>query len=460
MSLLKNLLTLAREGAAIKAAEPNVWGSRPGNVGLWRNPFSWQPGSRFDYEGEAGDLWLNGCVMMALRFKACAITEMRPVVQEWDPQKRAFREAAPTPDVRDWLRAFTEPTEDYDWTVMLGSVFLSDDVAGNAFLIKRKDGLDRPRAGYRYEPHFLMEAVSDDPKRLVTGYRYGAPGDTLRPLPREDVVHIRQLFLNPRERRLGMTPLAAVLRDVCADNELTNWLASLLRNGAMPSHLLVPKSTGDDRANQAAAALWSKTKGNLGDLFKQFVKDMRGEAMTAPMPMEAIKLMWSPAELEIAELQQGPVARIFAAQGVDPMCVGLPSANKTYSNFEEARDGCGKMTIIPTAGRWMGQFSRQTAPDFGLDPQRYRMWLATDGVSWLQDETADLHDRVRKDFVSNVIDLHDAYEEIGRKPEEWMKGVRAFMLKQPAAAPAAADPEGKTLDRIRRTHVAMKALGL
>ncbi len=440
-----------------KGAEPSIWGSRPGPTGGNWMPRVWQPGSRLDYQSEAGDLWLNGVVMMALRFKACAISEMRPCAQEWSDRDAKWIESV-DPTAVEWLGRFVEPNDDYDWSVMMGSVLLSDDTSGQGYLIKRTDNLNRPRGGYRYEPHFLMEPDSDDVKKLITKYWYGAPGGTREPLAVKDVVHIRQSFINPRERRLGLTPLAAVLRDVCADNELTNWLASILRNGAVPSHMVIPK--GDDSGQMAA--LWESNKGSIKDLFKSFIKDARGEILTAPSPMEVVKLMWSPAELEIATLQQGPSARICGAMGTDPMVLGLPSPNKTYSNFAEAVDACGKLTILPTVRRWMSQFSKQTAPDFGLDPKRFRIWLATDTVSWLQDETNELHERVRADFVANLIDLYRAKELIGEKPDEKDRGVYSWELKPAPVVTPGQKPkeEAKHLDRVRRSAEALKEMGL
>jgi hypothetical protein len=412
-----------------KGAEPPVWGSRPGNTSN-RSLLGWLPGAAFDYEAEAGKLWLNGVVMMGLRFKACAISEMRPTVQELGSDGQ-WNDAAPSPKVKDLLRAFSEPTEDYDWSVLLGSVQLSDDVKGNAYLVKR-----RSRAGvigFRYEPHTLFEAATDDSKRLVTHYLYGPPGDTRKPVEREDVVHFRMPFLNPDERRLGLTPLVGVLRSVCADNEIDNWLAAVLRNGAVASHMLIPKAEADSTE-------WANNRDSILSLFKKFVRDARGETMTAPMPMEAVKMMWSPAELQLAELQMGPAARILGAMGLNSMCVGLPDPNKTYSNFEVAMDAAGKMTILPATRRWMGQFSKQVLPDFGLDPQKYRLWLDDAGVSWLQDETNDVHERHRKNFEAGAFDQYRFQELLGETPDPKGKGVYYVDLQ---ARKAPAMPEGK-----------------
>lgn len=439
MGLVNTLLGLR------KKADPPYWGYRPGYADGRSMPFVWQPQSSYDYQTEAGDLWLNGVVAPILSFKARAISEVEPVIQQWDEKDRKWVAVEDNnPQAALMLAAIKEPNENYDWTTLFGGVALSDDTNGNSFLIKRYSNAAK-LIGFRWEPHDLFRVQSDDPSKLVTHYEYGPPGSTFTRLELNQVVHIRQAILNPRERRLGMSPLAAELRDICSDNELANWLAPLLRNGATPSHLLIPKQETEDPTPAQRETIRTR--------WQQFLRDRRGEVEVAPFPMDIHKLSWSPNELGIDKMQQIPLVRLCAALGGDPMVFGFPSATKTYSNYAEALDAFGKQTVIPTLERWARQITQQCIEDFfGIGAKgKYRLGWDYSGVSWLQDEKDDLHDRVRQDFMADLIDRARAKEIIGEKPLPEDTGVyfsdtKAKGLMDPASTP---DDVAKQLELIR-----------
>lgn len=399
-----------------KGSEPPVWGTPPGRGSL---NWNWQPGSQYDYQTEAGDLYLNGIVLSALNFKSAAISDAKLIVEEWDAKEQEWVKAKPSPQVDLYLHAILEPNDDCDWSGLFSGVLLSDEVDGNAYLIKRYNNGGNVM-GYRWEPHNLIRPVSDDPRTLISSYEYLIPGGTPLPLKREQVVHFKQSIPDPKDRRKGLSPLAGALRSICSDNEIENWIAPMLRNGASPGLIISPK---------AATAGQPIPPQNVLDAFttyiKQFIKDKRGEPMATQIPVDVTPFTWSPTDLKLVELQQGPVARLCSAMGIDQMVICLPSANKTYSNYGEAIDAAGKQRIIPTLNRWARQMSQQTIPDFFGPPGRMQYRLAWDfsDVFWLADETIAQNEMVRANWMADLIDRWTALTQLGQKPAESDKGL-------------------------------------
>lgn len=367
-------------------------------------------GSDYDYASEAGPLYDNGVVLPAINWKANATSEAELMLEE--------RTAVGWTRVADHevLRALQSPNEYYDGDAMWRGVQLSWDVRGQAFLIKRRDRLGRV-AGFYWCPHFQMRPMAnkgnDSGAKLVTHYEYTPFGGSPQDLDVRDVAHLRY-GIDPRDPSSGLSPLAATLREVCSDNEASTWLAALLRQGATPGAILVPRVD--------AQAPTAEQRKRLKDLWNSFVRDRRGEAFMAPLPLDVVTPTFSPQQMEIGKLREVPTARICAALGLDPMVLGLPSENKTYRNYEQAADAAGKRTILPTLRSWAAQLGRQVLMDFGLDPARYRLRWDTRGVSWLQDEADALHARVREDFRCGLIDRGMAKLQIGLEPSEEDQG--------------------------------------
>lgn len=413
-----------------------------------------QPGSRFDYAAEAGQLYDNGVVLPAINWKANAIAEAELVVQEYDAAGQRWVRSSERGDeggnVRRLLRAFDAPNDFYDGMTLWHGVQLSWDVRGNAYLFKRRDSIGRV-VGFFWIPHTQIRPLADvnnpNGTRLVTRYEYTPLNGAIQYLAVEDVVHLRY-GIDPRDPSSGLSPLAAELRDVCADNEVANWLAAILRQGGTPGALLVPKT---DEWNDPTP----EQRSTLESLWNSFVGDRRGQALAMPMPLDVVTPTWSPSQMDLAPLRDMGMVRIMAALGLDPMVLGFSAEKQTFANKEQAVDDAGKRTILPTVRKWARQSGQATLRDFQLDPARYRLAWDVANVSWLVDDVDARHTRVRADFLANLIDLYTAKEQIGLGAQEGDHGVYAWML-----SPAAGGGEVKHLERLRRSHLALKQMGL
>ncbi len=108
---------------------------------------------------------------------------------------------------------------------------------------------------------------------FISHYRY-SPGGIAAPMeiPPEDVVHFRH-GINPRNIRMGLSPLDGVIREIFVDLESSNFVASLLRNMGVPSVVISPKGGSMQNSYDIAQArqregeiVVARFVGGVGDL--------------------------------------------------------------------------------------------------------------------------------------------------------------------------------------------------
>lgn len=440
------ILNTIREGLRTEMkADPRLFGSTVGSARA--NFWNIQPGSAYDYASAAGDLWANGIVLAAINMKARVLSECSVVVEEKTAE--GWRRLPDTQrGVSELLSALNEPNPYYDGLAMWWGLQMSWDVRGHAFLLKRRDNLGRV-IGFYWVSHTQMEVANDkdnaDGTKLVTHYRYTPINGTPRDIPLEDVVMVRQ-GIDPKDPRCGYSTLAGELRSVASDNEASTYMGALLRNAGIPGVIVMPEGDLPEAPNDVQRSA-------MRDFFDSFARDKRGKPAVLPFKGRLEKPAFSPRDMELGPFSQIPINRICVAFGFDPMVLGLPSTSKTYSNYNEAIDAAGKLTILPGARAQIRQIGRSILQDFGFDPKRYRLGWDTSDASWLQDETNDLHQRVREDYKSGVIDLATAKREIGLEPLPGDEGTY-----HPSASSLMPPLVKSHAERVKRSHEALKGL--
>lgn len=415
MSLLKTFGDAFRKGADLQ-----IYGAG-GSRRSTRTQRLALSGSNFDYASEAGPLYDNGVVLPAINWKAGAIGEATLRVRQFDASKQTWDYANERGAVADLLSAFRNPNDYYDGLTMWQGVQLSWDTRGNSYLYIRKGNSGRP-VGFYWIPHFNIRPLADvdnaDGTKLVTRYEYTPFNGPMQYKRLDEILQFRH-GIDPRDPASGLSPLAAELRDICLDNEVSTWLASVVRNGATPGAIISPD------ASVGPTEYTLKQKNDLADLWDTFTADKRGKAFFSPLPIDVTIPTWSPQQMELGALRDVPMVRIMAALGLDPMVLGFSSEKQTFANKEQAIDDAGKRTVLPTMRRWANQASHKILPMFNLDPAIYQLWWDTTGVSWLVDDVLAKNKSVREDYKAGVIDRFTAKTESGRPTDDEDKGVYA-----------------------------------
>jgi HK97 family phage portal protein len=388
--------------AAVKAFQFGGWDSS-GGIG---SGYPWWgallPGAKLDYQSEVGELWKNSAVAACVGFIARTFPEA-PI--------QICRHGGLDGDNVDGhpLASLLEaPNGDYSGPLLWMATLLSWTVSGNAYWVKLRGGGGAGRVmGLYYVPHFqIAPQWPTDGSEYISHYLYQVDGRQVR-LPREDVVHFRN-GLDPSNYRLGLSPLASVLREVVTDNEASTYAASILRNMGVPGIVITPK-------NDDAVLLDGDAEAIKRKFMARFTGDERGKPLVMSVPLDLHFPGFSPSDLMLDKVRDIPEERICAVLGIPPSVVGLGAGldNLTYNNLEQARRIAYENNIIPTQRLFAAELTSQLLPDFESDSDELYVRFDNRQVHCLQDDLGDLYTRVGTAFEQGLITRDEARAMIG-----------------------------------------------
>lgn len=405
-----------------------IW-SRYGGQGWTRFKYI-LPGSRFDYEREAGHTWLNPIVGLAIDWMGNRFP--RPPLRICKINSAGENVPLPRHEMIDlWKR----PNPFYSRRTMEKAIGLSLKCDGNAYIYKVRDGAGNVVQLW-WIPHYrILPTWPPDGSAYIDGYRVWLDS-TIYWLPVEDVIHIRD-GIDPLNERLGICALRSNLREVCTVNEESGFRAAILRNSGVPSLAIVPKNTGAKPSKEEA-----------DDLRQEFVEvhgtDNRGRIAVLAGEYELVKVGYSPEQLNLVQLPVIPTARILSSLGVAAMSLGLPDPDKTYSNLEAAnRMSWGSIISIQELIAESLQF--ELLSEFGDDPLKYVVEYDYAEIQELQESLDAIHTRAQNDFKAGLITRNEGRERIGEPQIE--KGDTFF----PGTGGVAEDPTKVALSQRETT---------
>lgn len=391
---------------------PGTGGGR-GHGGLtWTGFLKQLPGTRYDYRREAGDLWDNSVVLALIKWQCKVYPEARQVVM------RPARDGKLKPVYsHPLLNLLKKPNSWYSKSVLEAGLLLSLAVDGNAYLLKLRSAIGKV-VGLHYVPHFMMTPVwPNDGSEFISEYAYTVDGTTYF-LPTSEVVHLRD-GIDPRNPRKGLSALGAVLREICTDNEAATFAASLLRNMGIPGVVITPK--------QMVPGVPALTPSQIDEFLDKWDNKFRGDGRGQPflnsLPLDVQKASFSPEEMSVDKTRNIAVGRICAAFNLDPMVIGMPSENKTYSNYEEARSAAYESNIIPLHCIIDEQLTEQLMPDmFNVGPNDI---LGRDysQIRVLQEDLNKLHKRAQDGYKAGILKRKDARRMISEEFDETLDDV-------------------------------------
>lgn len=399
------------------------------------------PGSRYDYAREAGLLWQNSIVSIVLGWLQRTFPEPRLQVCDEDPESGELSPVAGHP----LLALLRRPNKHHtDWDLWKATV-LSYVVDGNAYWMKARAsyGWGQPVQLW-YVPHWMMSPVWEtDGAAFIDHYAYRVNGVDYEVDPKW-IVHFRN-GIDPLNTRRGLSPLAALLREVCGENEAANMNAAIMRNVGVPGLFVSPADPKVQLPTGAAQAIKAK-------LMSEFTGERRGEPFVFDNALKIDMPGFSPRDMMVDFLRRVPEERISAALGVPAGLAGLGAGldRNTYSNYAEAREAYVENTLMPMQGEFAATLDCQLLPDF--EPEEVleyrRVGWDYSKVKVLQDDKTELHDRNREDYTAGIISQEEAREATGRtrtpegeghtfKPDQ----DHARALEAAAAKPKPAGPD-------------------
>ncbi len=308
--------------------------------------------TRFNYRREVGEGVDTSVVMAPIQFVQRAFPEGRFRVMRWQRSSYTEAEAHPLTGLIGNPNPFYGDEHLYAATV--GSWYW----AGNAYWYKARNGAGRV-AELWYLPHWTMEPKwPADGATFLSHYKYSPGGGESFRLDPEDVVHFRH-GVDPRNLRLGISPLHGALREIFVDLEASNMVASLLRNMGVPGLVLSPD--GGARVEQddvAAVKLWLK---------ESFGGDSRGEPLVMGAPTKVQQYGFSPQQLDLSVARDVAEERVCALIGIPAAVVGFGAGLQTAkvgATMGELRALAWTNGIVPVMRAMAGEIGRSLLPEF------------------------------------------------------------------------------------------------
>jgi phage portal protein BeeE len=398
--------------------------------------------TRINFSREVGDRWDNGVVQAAVSFfwRNLQYPEIEVQRQVQTDKGRAKWEGLPA---HPFVNAIQNGPF-YDDSVLWFGTLISWYVAGNAYWLKVFSGSGEV-VGYIYIPHIQIRPMADkyneSGTRLITYYEFTPVGGTPVELKVEEVVHFR-CGINPRNMMYGLSPIEGALRSLFAENEADTITAALLHNGLVPALGISPKVI-EGQVQDISPEQAEKER----EKFQRHMHgDMAGIPMYMPFPVEVSKLGFTPAELDLGGQRAIAVSRILACMGFDPMVLGLPSENKTYSNYGEANESAHETNMLPTMMILAKQLTHQTLRADFTGAEELKVGWNLENVRALQPDQDKSYKRNTDAFKGGVLTRKEAKINMGEEYDDERDDVYITDI-QAAQAEAAAEREAEAAER-------------
>ena len=323
------------------------------------------PGARLDYEREAGDLWRNSVVAVALGWLADNFPQARPVVRDADPDDDGA-DGDPVPG-HPLIELLKRPNPHYTARALWQATLLSYKVDGNAYwaIVRGSGGYGAPVELW-YVPHWMIWPRWDprDKTAFIGWYDYQVDGTTYR-LDPADVVHFKD-GIDPYNTRLGLARLKNAERSVAGLNSGEGYTASILRNCGVVSVVWTPEAGNIDEADEPTVL----------KLVERFQAGGSGEnagrSFGTTLAMKATQLGMGPQELALDTILDRPEATVLAMLGLSAQALGMNAgrASSTFSNVKEAKASAWEEGLIPVMGAFADVITHRLLPDFDTTPGR------------------------------------------------------------------------------------------
>ena len=407
-----------------------------GRTASGRSPL-FLPRTAIDYEREIGDGTKSDIVMAGVHWLMGAFPEA-PVILN-----RLTSDGSPEPVLmHDFLALLKRPNPYYSGEQLWMGIEMSYTVSGNAYAIIVSNNAGRP-AQLWWVPHWMMEPEWDrEGNEFLTHYIYSPPGQRPIRIEAEEVLHFRFGF-DPQNPRKGLSPLRTVMRELFTDAEAANWTASFLRNGAVPSIMVMPKENANILQND------DDLKATKADLLASFTGDRRGEPMAIGAPVDIAQFGYNPEQMDLASIRRIPETRAAAVLRLPPIVMGLLSGLEfaTYANFREAERVAYRANLIPTYRNMAGTLHTQLLSRFEQNIDLFEVQFDTSQVEALQENADARATRWRGLYVDGLAELGEARAEVGLTVDPAVHAIRRVplaVLEIPAgeAAPPPPTPSG------------------
>ncbi len=389
--------------AAYNAFTSMTWGS--GNTGRAWWHWNQHGTSSFNYGRYVGDGRGNSIVQSVLGWEARKFPEAHLALR----RKKAdgSTEQIVTHPFLDLLE---RPNDFYNGETMVVAALMDRRATGNGYILKLRSAAERVVQLW-YVPQTMIEPYWSQPDHFIDAYKYTPDGSGapiyLRP---KDVIHLR-LGIDPKNVRLGLSPIGSLTREIFTDEEAGNYTAALLRNVGVPPVVVSPDGDTEITPDDA--------EGIKLMMDQRFGGDNRGNSMVLSSKVKVERVSMSPTELDLSGLRDLPEERVTGVLGVPAIVAGMGAglAQSAYANVTTLREVAVEDYLLPTYRLVAADLRQQLLPDFAqADLAALEVYFDTGDIRELQEDVNKLHEREALGLRSGGITIEEYRAATGRDP--------------------------------------------
>jgi hypothetical protein len=347
-----------------------------------------------NWNREAGARFDNPIVYAGLQYVSGGFMEMRPYVRrrKGDGWERVNNHPAET--LLDACTITGEPAPWYDGTTLESGWTISElcGRGGMSYTFKHRSSGGRLVA-LEYLPHFAVQPFcSPGSGNFIDWYRVsvaGAYGSGYMQLERKDILAMRYGPINPYRLVEGVGPLEACLLEVVTDKQAAQFTAALVANVGITPHYFKPGwKTADGGPGKVEKESWDEFLAVYDD---KITGPNRGKPLTSSLPLDVVKLGFSPSEMDMGAIRNIPEERICAALRIHPnslyLGTGLEQANNRASS-EVAEKQSARNCLKPYAIRRGKQLTQEFMAEGLLAPDE-EIYFPTENLEALQEDKSE-----------------------------------------------------------------------
>ena len=358
--------------------------------------------NKIDYTTEAGDIGGASLVMAAVNWLGRVLPEAPLNVVELDED--GMETIIPNhPAAKLWRR----PNEFYAGTTLCKAFAYSWIVSGNPYVLKVRNGGGRITALWYIPPHMMRPTWPASGSEFISGYEYKAEGAS-KIFEQDDVIHFRD-GIDPMNMRMGLSPVASVLREVYTDQEIANYSALLMKNGAVPPVVISLKENVN---------AYQFDPNDVRDKYlRQTQGDQRGKAWVSGAAVNVEKVGFSPNDLNLAQLRRLPEERLSAVIGIPAIVLGfgagLDRSGGINANARQLIEYATEAYLVPLYRYIQEELTTQLLPDFEEDMSRFQFRFDLSSVRALSEDQDALYNRLTIAYRGGWLKRSEAREMAG-----------------------------------------------
>lgn len=246
---------------------------------------------------------------------------------------------------------------------------------------------------------------NDSPNLFINYYEVDRDGGQYRIEP-EDVVHFKD-GEDPNNRRLGLSFIGTILREIFGDSAAADYAGGLLAANGIPPFVL----SIDDKIGQL-------TQEDINGIKDRLVQQIRSNGGREPLVTQFArveKMGMTADEIDLTASRFMGEARFAAVIGIPVECLnlGLGNEHSTYNNVTEAEKAGTRRYLVPLWWAIDQAITRQLLPEFDQDESHYVEHDTTEVAALQPDENAESL-RVVGEYQGGVITRAEARTQRGR----------------------------------------------